>query len=91
MPSSPGYKRDYKQEAATESPERKRDRAKRNAARRAFEKALGHAIPKGYDVDHRKPLSKGGGNSRSNLGLQKASSNRSYPRTRSGAMKSRSD
>lgn len=90
MPSSPGYKRNYRQEAASESPARKAARVKRMRARRAYEKKYGK-IPKGYDVDHKKPLSKGGGNKMSNLGLQKSSSNRSYRRTSSGAMKSKYD
>ena len=91
MPSSPNYVRDYKQEAATESPERKKFRAERVKARREFAKALGHKIPAGYDVDHVKPLSKGGSNKASNLALQKSSDNRSYPRTKGGKMKSARD
>jgi hypothetical protein len=91
MPSSPNYVRDYKQEAATESPQRKRYRALRVQARRDFEKALGHKIPAGMDVDHDKPLSKGGSNAAKNLKLQKASDNRSYPRTKGGKMKSAKD
>ena len=91
MPSSPNYVRNYKQEAAAESPQRRQQRVERMAARRQVEKTLGHKIPDGMDVDHRKPLSKGGSNLPNNLGLQKASSNRSYPRTSSGAMKSKTD
>ena len=34
MPSSPGYVRNYKQEAKTESPLRKKKRTMRNKARR---------------------------------------------------------
>ena len=92
MPSSPGYKRNYKREAAIETPERRHQRMMRVKARRAFEKSMGHPIPKGFDVDHRKPLSKGGaGLKKTNLGLQQASSNRSYPLTSRGGMKSRYD
>lgn len=95
MPSSPNYKRNYAQEAAAESPERRKERAMRNAARRGFEAASVAAgngpIPAGMDVDHRKPLSKGGTNAKSNLGLQRSSSNRSYPRTKTGAMRSKTD
>lgn len=86
MPSSKNYVRDYKQEAATESPERKRQRVLRVRARRAFEEALGHPIPAGMDVNHIKPLSKGGGNKK-NLDLRPASKNRSYPRNPDGSMK----
>jgi hypothetical protein len=91
MPSSKNYVRDYKQEAAAESPQRKHQRVERMAARRIYEKSTGRKVPDGYDVDHIKPLSKGGSNNRSNLQLQKSSSNRSYPRTHSGAMKSKND
>lgn len=90
MPSSPNYVRDYKQEAKAESADRRKQRAMRNAARRAYERAKG-PIPKGYDVDHRVPLSKGGSNASGNTKLQRSSSNRSYPRTSSGAMKSKRD
>lgn len=41
----------------------------------------------GKDVDHKKPLSKGGSNSTSNLRVRSASSNRSFPRNRDGSMK----
>lgn len=41
----------------------------------------------GKHVDHKKPLSKGGGNSRGNLGVRSGKSNSSYKRTSSGAMK----
>lgn len=91
MPSSKNYKRNYKQEAAAESPQRKEERAMRIAARRAFEKALGHPIPEGQDVDHRQPLSKGGSNAPSNTQLQDANSNRSYPRNHDGSMKPNHD
>lgn len=85
MPSSPGYVRDYKQEAKYHArPEQKRRRAMRNKAHRTLEKVMGREI-KG-DVDHRVPLSKGGSNSRSNLRVQSKSENRSYKRTSSGAV-----
>ena len=90
MPSSKNYVRNYKQEAATESPARKEDRRKREVARRAYIKASG-AIPSGFDVDHIHPLSKGGSNKPSNTQLQKSSANRSYPRTKAGKMKSKYD
>lgn len=90
MPSSPGYKRNYKQEAAAESPERKKQRAMRNSAHRAYESTHGN-VPAGMDVDHRHPLSKGGSNAASNLGLQDSNTNRSYPRNADGSMKSATD
>jgi hypothetical protein len=87
MPSSPNYKRDYKQEAAAESPERKKQRAMRNKARREMEKAGKVRKGDGKHVDHKTPLSKGGGNSKKNLRVRDGKSNSSYDRTSSGAMK----
>ena len=91
MPSAPGYVRDYRQESKAETPKRKTDRAKRMAARRAYEKASGQPIPSGFDLDHKKPLSKGGSNKPDNWKLQRSGNNRSYPRTKTGSMKSRYD
>lgn len=90
MPSGKNYKRDYEQEYRTEDADRRAQRAARNRARRAFEQELGRPIPPGYDVDHIKPLSQGGAaTSAKNLRLRKGSTNRSFPRTSSGAMKRR--
>lgn len=41
----------------------------------------------GKDVDHARPLIRGGGNSRSNLRVRSASTNRSFARTRRAGMK----
>ena len=41
----------------------------------------------GKDVDHKNPLSKGGGTSRSNLRVTSKSANRSFARTKAGKMK----
>lgn len=87
MPSSKNYVRDYKQEYASESPQRRRFRAKRNQARRALEKEGLVRKGDGKAVDHKLPLSKGGANSRSNLRVRGSRSNSSYQRTKSGAMK----
>ena len=87
MPSSKNYIRDYAQEAKVESPERRRFRTLRVEARRAYERTLEKPIPKGKDVDHKDPLSKGGSNRMSNLRLTQAGKNRSYPRTSKGRMK----
>lgn len=91
MPSSKNYVRNYKQEAASESPERKAERVMRVQARRAFEAALGHPIPAGYDVDHKRPLSRGGSNAPGNTQLQPSGANRSYPRNPDGSMKPKHD
>lgn len=68
-------------------PHVKKKRAARNKARRQLMKeGLVHKGD-GKDVDHKKPLSKGGSTSRSNLKAVSASKNRSYKRTKTGAMK----
>ena len=89
MPSSKGYKRNYKEEYANYqgSKEQKKNRAKRNNARRMLEKDGRVHKGDGKDVDHTKPLSKGGGNSRNNLSVKSKSSNRSYKRTKNAGMK----
>lgn len=90
MPSSPGYKRNYKQERLAESSERKEQRAARNRARRQLMKEGLVKVGDSKHVNHKQPLSKGGSNSRSNLSVKSAASNVSYPRTRTGAMRGRS-
>ena len=79
------YKREYELYDGTEKVKKKR--AERNKARRIMEDAGLVHKGDGKDVDHRKPLSKGGRTTRSNLRVQSASSNRSYPRTSSHGVK----
>lgn len=86
MPSSPGYKRNYQQEAATESKSRKEHRAERNKARRMAAAFYGKAAIAGKDVDHKKPLDQGGSNVIGNLRPRSRSANRSFSRTRTGNM-----
>ena len=69
------------------SPEQKKKRAARNKARRMLEKEGRVSKGDGKDVDHVKPLSKGGSTGRSNLRVKSASANRSFARTKSGKMK----
>lgn len=73
--STPEYYRKYHA-----SPEAKRERAMRNAARAEMEKK--GLVRKGdhKDVDHRKPLSRGGSNDASNLRVQSRAQNRGYRR-----------
>mgnify|MGYP001571538047 CR=1 FL=1 len=59
-------------------PEQIKQRALRNAAHRKVEEKLGHKTSQ--DVDHSPELNKGGTNALTNLNLQKASKNRSFPR-----------
>jgi len=90
MPSSDDYVRDYKREAQTAKNRGERggsgaDDAKRKRARR---KALKLGMVKsGQDLDHKKPLSKGGSNDTSNLRAVSPHKNRSFPRNSDGSMK----
>ena len=82
-------KRNYRQEYLNYdgTPEVKKRRAQRNKARRIMEReGLVHKGD-GLDIDHKKPLSKGGTTTRSNLKAVPASANRSYKRTSKGAIK----
>lgn len=93
MPSSPNYRRDYKQERKTairrgETLGSDSDNAKRKRARRQMEKEGKVKPHDGKDVDHKKPLGKGGSNTRRNLKVASRSENRSFPRNKDGSMKS---
>ena len=79
------YKKEY--ENYHSKPQQIRNRAKRNAARQDMEEAGRVHKGDGKDVDHKKPLAKGGGNSKDNLRVQSKRANRSFPRTRSARMK----
>lgn len=59
----------------------------RNKARRKMVKAGKVKSFDGKDVDHKKALSKGGSNKRTNLQVLAASKNRSYKRKSDGSMK----
>lgn len=89
MPSSPAYKRDYKIEykVSQSSEKEKKNRAKRNNARRQAEAEGKVSKGDGKDIDHKKPLCKGGSNSKSNQRITSASSNRSFKRTKTAGMK----
>lgn len=79
MPSSPGYKRNYKQEAKYHATaDQKKKRAARNAARNLMAKAGKVKKGDGKDVDHRNGNPKD--NARKNLAVKSKSSNRSFPR-----------
>jgi len=79
------YKSEYENYQGT--PEQIHNRALRNKARREMTKAGRVKKGDGMDVDHKKPLSKGGSTGASNLRVKPKSANRSFPRTSSGAMK----
>lgn len=91
MPSSPGYVRDLKQEYKTAKArgEIGTGHNSKNAIRhRARRKALKLGLVKpGQDLDHKKPLSKGGSNSVKNFRARSPSANRGFPRNPDGSMK----
>lgn len=91
MPYMTNGKRDYKKERAKyhSKPEQMKNNAERKRARRKLE-AEGKVHPHdGKDVDHKKPLKRGGGNGRSNLRVQSRSANRSVSKTSGNRMKGR--
>ena len=81
--------RNYAREYATYqgTPEQIANRSERNKARRAMMEKGVVRKGDGKDVDHKTPISKGGGNATSNLRVTTASDNRSFPRTKTGALK----
>ena len=87
MPSSANYKRNYKQEANTESPLRKKKRNMRNKARRIAIKAGVAKRNDGKDIHHKDGNAMN--NKRGNLTVKSASKNRSFPRTKSASKKFR--
>lgn len=92
MPSSPGYKRDYKQERKTaiargEILGHDSGHAERLRLRRQMVKDGKVHAHDGKDVDHTKALSKGGANTEKNARVRTPAQNRSFPRFASGAMK----
>ena len=84
---NPPEGRNYEHEYAIESPKRRHQRAERNKARRMLMREGKVYVGDGMDVDHKRPLSQGGRTTRSNLRVQTARANRSYKRTKSGAIK----
>ena len=79
------YKKEYEQYQGTE--EQKKNRAKRNKARREMESKGRVHKGDGKDVDHVKPLSKGGGTTSGNLRVKSAHANRSYARNKDNSVK----
>lgn len=78
MPSSPNYKRNYKQEMKTATARGEdRDRAARNKARRHAVAAGKASKGDGKDIDHRVPLRSGGSTKDGNTRVRSRSANRS--------------
>ena len=82
MPT-PKEDRDYRKEAAQEGPERLEARRQRMQARYSIEKERGD-LPSSMHVDHKKPLSQGGTNSKSNLRVISKEKNESFKRSGPG-------
>lgn len=70
MATKRDYKKEYKEYHA--KPEQKKNRAARNAARTK----MGLKVGDKREVDHKKPLSKGGSNKKSNLKVVSRTANR---------------
>jgi HNH endonuclease len=79
------YKHEY--ETYDGTPMVKKKRAQRNKARRMLEREGVVQKGDGKDVDHKKPLSKGGTTTRSNLRAVPASKNRSFARNKDSSVK----
>lgn len=89
MPYMTNGKRDYKKENAlyNSRPEQIKNRSERTVARReANASGLTHKGD-GKDIDHIKPLSKGGTNSSSNQRVVSEGTNRSFSRNADGSLK----
>lgn len=80
------YKREYKEYHSR--PEQIKNRTERTTARRQANAAGVTHKGDGKDIDHKKPLSKGGSNGKSNQRVVSAGTNRSFSRNKDGSMKS---
>ena len=79
------YALEYKNYQGT--PKQLAAQSERHKARRLYEKTHG-VLPDTTDVDHTVPLSKGGKSTVGNLRAATESANRSFSRTKTGALKS---
>ena len=81
--------RDYKKERASYDSKPKVMAANRARKKARYQLEKEGKVKKfdGKDVDHKKPLSKGGSTKRPNLRVQSASKNRSYARNKKGGIK----
>ena len=86
MPYMKNGKRDYKRENEkyNSKPEQKKRRAARNKARAQLEREGKVKKGDGKDVNHKRPLSKGGSNSRKNLSVSSQKANRSHHINKTG-------
>lgn len=68
------YAKEYREYHA--KPNQRKNRSNRNKARRLMIKKHGKAKLDGKDVDHKRPMKKGGGNRMSNLRIRSVKANR---------------
>lgn len=88
MPFMKNGKRDYKRDAKYESsPAQRKARSERSVARVRSNKSGATKKGDGKDLDHIKPLSKGGTNAKSNLRVVSAHDNRSFYRNSDSSVK----
>lgn len=89
MPYMKGGKRDYQKENEKykSKPDQIKARVERNQARASEIKAGNAAVGDGRQVDHIKPISKGGTNVPSNLRVISPHLNDSFPRNPDGSMR----
>ena len=90
MPYMKNGKRDYKREYEKyhAKAEQRANRSERTVARNKSNEEGRTSKGDGKDLDHKRPLSKGGSNRDSNLRVVSRSSNRSFSRNSDGSMKS---
>lgn len=79
------YAKEYENYDGTEAVKKKR--AQRNKARRMLEREGVVKKGDGKDVNHKKPLSKGGKTTPGNLAVVPASKNRTYKRNKDHSIK----
>ena len=90
MPYMKDGRRDYKRENKlyNSRPEQRKARSERTIARNQAIKEGRVSRGDGKDIDHIRPLSKGGSNSPSNTRVTSQSNNRSFARHADGSLKS---
>lgn len=85
------YKKEYQQQKARDEFANRNARARARYAMDktgADENGNGKADKReGKDIDHKKPLSKGGTNGKKNLRVVSSKNNRSFPRNKDGSVK----
>lgn len=80
MPSRTKAQRDKHYREYQGKPEQIKKRSQRNKARRKMIKAGKAKVGDGKDVNHKTPISRGGGNSMNNLSVTSRKTNRGYAR-----------